>query len=190
VLPRRVPGAALAAESTSHDQGRPVKPVKPVAAESTVTTSSMREVITRGEVDIRARRRRMLLGLIGLAVLWAGFAAFWQPVLWWPQILLDLVVFSYVVFLRLEAQREQERQERRQARATARVTLPEDRTEREVRKHTQYRQHVTAATGHGAIGIDDDDPSFAEMPTYVAAPSSRVAADADDAPAWQERKAV
>jgi len=186
VLPRRVPGAALSADGVPVS-GRAAKPVAAETGEQPVSTSPVRDMIARREVDIRARRRRMLLGLIALAVLWAGFAAFWQPVLWWPQILLDLVVFSYLVFLRLEAQREQDRQERRRARAATRVSLPEDRTEREVRKHVQYQQHVTAATGQGSISIDDDDPSFAEMPTYIPTPPSRVVAEA---PAWHERKAV
>lgn len=192
VLPRRVPGAALAAERPPAERrpnkaGTPVKPVSSTEAEQKVSASPMRDLIARRELDIRARRRRMLLGLIALAVLWAGFAAFWQPVLWWPQILLDLVVFSYLVFLRLEAQREQDRQERRRARAATRVSLPEDRTERAVRKHVQYQQHVTAATGNQAISLDDDDPGFAELPTYVPTPAARAVAEA---PAWHERKAV
>jgi len=191
VLPKRIPGATLAADSSAERERsakrRAAQPVNSAVATQQVSDSPMRDLIARGELDIRARRRRMLLGLIALAVLWAGFAAFWQPVLWWPQILLDLIVFSYVVFLRLEAQREQDRQERRRARAASRVSLPEDRTERAVRKHVQYQQHVAAATEHQAIAIDDDDPGFAEIPTYVAAPPSRIAAEA---PAWHERKAV
>ena len=125
--------------------------------------------------------------MVALTFLWALFAAFWQPVLWWPQILLDLVVFSYLVFLRLEAQREQDREERRRARAAMRVALPEDRTERLVRQHTQYQAHVTAATGQQAITLDDDDPSFAEMPTWDP---SRQARGVAEAPVWHERKAV
>ncbi|MDQ4039462.1 MAG: hypothetical protein M3313_14185 [Actinomycetota bacterium] len=191
-LPRRVPGATLAAdpppvERRSNKASKPAKPV-PTAAEPPVSASAVRDLINRRELDIRARRRRMLVGLIALAILWAGFAAFWQPVLWWPQILLDLIVFSYLVFLRLEAQREQDRQDRRRARAAARVILPEDRTERAVRRHVQYQQQVTAATGHLAIGLDDDDPGFAEMPTYVPTPpTTRVVTES---PVWHERKAV
>jgi len=194
VLPRRVPGATIAQDEPPAG-ARPMKPaagkpgiaVKPGPAEQQVASTAMRELIARGEIDIRARRRRMLSGLIALAVLWALFAAFWQPVLWWPQIILDLVVFSYLVFLRLEAQREQDRQERRRARAATRVSLPEDRTQRLVRKHTEYQAHVTAATGNQTIAIDDDDPGLAEMPTWDSASNGRLAAEA---PAWHERKAV
>lgn len=180
VLPRRIPGATLRQEP-SPVSGRSV------VAEQQVSDPPVRDKPARTDIDIRARRRRMLTGMVALAVLWALFAAFWQPVLWWPQIILDLVIFSYLVFLRLEAQREQDRQERRRARTATRVKMPEDRTERSIRRHTQYQAQVTAATEHQAIALDDDDPSFAEMPTYVPAPPAHVVAEA---PAWHERKAV
>ena len=180
VLPRRIPGATLRQEP-SPVSGRSV------VAEQQVSDPPVRDKPARTDIDIRARRRRMLAGMVALAVLWALFAAFWQPVLWWPQIILDLVIFSYLVFLRLEAQREQDRQERRRARTATRVKMPEDRTERSIRRHTQYQAQVTAATEHQAISLDDDDPSFAEMPTYVPAPPAHVVAEA---PTWHERKAV
>ncbi|MBA3367896.1 MAG: hypothetical protein H0T99_04385 [Geodermatophilaceae bacterium] len=183
-LPKRVPGATM---STAASLGSE-RPVAQPVVEQPVADSPARDEADRREVGIRARRRRMLTGLIALAVLWAGFAAFWQPVLWWPQIILDLAIFSYLVFLRLEAQRDQDRQERRRARAAARVRLPEDRTERSIRRHTQYQAHVTAATEHQAIALDDDDPSFAQMPTWqpAAVPEPVV----DDAAYWSARKAV
>ncbi|MGI8695032.1 MAG: hypothetical protein ACR2JK_19365 [Geodermatophilaceae bacterium] len=178
-LPKRVPGATLNTGASPTSE----RPATRAVAEQPVAVSPARDDNHRSEVDIRARRRRMLTGLIALAVLWAGFAAFWQPVLWWPQIILDLVIFSYLVFLRLEAQREQDRQERRRARAATRLTMPEDRTERSVRRHAQYQAHVTAATEHQAIALDDDDPSFAQMPIWQPAA-------VDDAAYWSARKAV
>lgn len=198
-LPRRIPGATLdqdqppVSDRSANRSGnrlveRPVdRAVDKVVAEQVVADSPARDTTARAETHIRARRRRMLTGMVGLAVLWALFAAFWQPVLWWPQVILDLVIFSYLVFLRLEAQREQDRQERRRARATVRVKMPEDRTERLVRRHTEYQAQVTAATEHQAIGIDDDDPSFAEMPTWQAAHDAHPEAEA---PAWTQRRAV
>ncbi|MGI8721281.1 MAG: hypothetical protein ACR2JG_03540 [Geodermatophilaceae bacterium] len=194
-LPKRVPGATLTAAAALGSErpaaraaAEPRAVAEPRAAEQAVADSPARDRTHRSEVDIRARRRRMLTGLIALALLWAGFAAFWQPVLWWPQIILDLVIFSYVVFLRMEAQREQDRQERRRARAAARITMPEDRTERSIRRHTQYQAHVTAATEHQAIALDDDDPSFAQMPTWQPAASPEPVVD--DAAYWAARKAV
>ncbi len=184
-LPKRVPGATLNPAASLGSE----RPATRAVVEQPVADTPARDEAHRSEVDIRARRRRMLTGLIALAVLWAGFAAFWQPVLWWPQIILDLVIFSYLVFLRLEAQREQDRQERRRARAATRLTMPEDRTERSVRRHAQYQAHVTAATEHQAIALDDDDPSFAQMPTWQPAGASAESA-VDDAAYWSARKAV
>ncbi len=202
VLPRRVPGATLTSESRSVGSETPkdVRPgnakgvraenakaarVEPAKGKKRSTEAPVKDQVARSGPDLRARRRRMLAGLVVVAVLFAGMAKFWETALWWPQIVLDLAVFSYVVFLRMEAQREQDRRERRLARAVAKVKLPEDRTERAVRRHTEYEAHITAATGNQAIALDDDDPSFADMPTYR--PSANVVSEA---PAWHERKAV
>lgn len=197
-LPRRIPGATMRQEMemppvpeprvrSAADQPVPAAASAPKAsapkATSEVPDRTGRSARTDG--DIRGRRQRLLLSLVAVAVLFALFAAFWQPVFWWPQVVLDLVVFSYIVFLRLEAQREQDRQERRRARASARVSMPEDRTQRMVRKQAQYQDHIAAVSGNQTISLDDDDPSFAEMPTWT--PNSDPVAEA---PEWHERKAV
>ncbi len=183
-LPRRVPGATLV-------QDQPPVPARPAGiaqAEQVAAGSEVRDRSARAELDIRTRRRRMLTGLVALAALWALFAIFWQPLLWWPQIVLDLAIFSYLVFLRLEAQSRQDRLDRRRARAAVRMRMPEDRTERLVRRQTEYQGQVAAATEHQAIAIDDDDPSFAEMPTWQPAAPSAPAVD--EATYWSSRKAV
>lgn len=196
-LPRRIPGATMRKEMEMPPVPEPRvrsaagTPVTASASEPTVPSKAASKAPDRTERpartdgDIRGRRQRLLLSLVAVAVLFALFAAFWQPVFWWPQVVLDLVAFSYIVFLRLEAQREQDRQERRRARASARVTLPEDRTQRMVRKQTQYQDHITAVSGNQPISLDDEDPGFAEMPTWN--PDSELVAEA---PAWHERKAV
>lgn len=76
----------------------------------------------RVEADVVMRRRRTLSGLIALAVLWAGLALFYRSYFWTAQIVLDLMVFGYLVYLRLEAQREAERRDRREARFSERPT--------------------------------------------------------------------
>jgi len=187
-LPRRIPGATLMQERPTRE--KPAAPGKARTVTQPTDAESPARDRTPREFGIRARRRRMLVGLIALAGLWAVAAGFWQPVLWWPQIVLDLIVFSYLVFLRLEAQREQDRQERRRARAAGRAALPEDRTERSVRRHTQYQAQVTAATEHQPIALDDDDPSFAEMPTWNAPPAEPVVPEIPEMPDWSYRKAV
>lgn len=182
-LPRRPVGATILEEQQRLDRLRSADRGPAAGSAPAVPEGGP----ARPEVDIRARRRRMLTGLVCLAVLWALFAAFWQPVLWWPQIVLDLVVFSYLVFLRLEAQREQDREERRRARTGAEVRLPEDRQQRLDRARSQYQAHVAAATEHQAIALDDDDPSFAEIPTWTPTPEPRAVAEIPD---WSYRKAV
>lgn len=192
-LPRRVPGQALRQEMasapdphgrTSHEP-KPRKKGEELASGRSRTGSPVGKKPARAEVDLRARRRRMLVGMLAAAGVFALFAAFWEPVFWWVQVVLDLAAFSYLVFLRLEAQREQDRLERRLARACARTRMPEDRNQRLVRKQTEYRDHVTAVTGNQAIALDDDDPDFTEMPSWT--PQVAMAAEA---PAWHERKAV
>lgn len=70
----------------------------------------------RVEADVVSRRRRTLIGLIGLALLWAALALFVKSYFWTAQIVLDLMVFGYLAYLRLEAQREAERRARRKVR--------------------------------------------------------------------------
>jgi Ca2+/Na+ antiporter len=76
----------------------------------------------RVEADVVARRRRTLIGLITLAVAWALLAVFYRSYFWTAQIVLDLMVFAYLVYLRLEAQREAERRDRRAVRFADRPT--------------------------------------------------------------------
>lgn len=76
----------------------------------------------RVEADVVSRRRRTLVGLIALAVVWALLAVFYRSYFWTAQIVLDLMVFAYIVYLRLEAQREAERRERRTIRFADRPT--------------------------------------------------------------------
>ncbi len=70
----------------------------------------------RVEADVVARRKRTLIGLIGLALVWMVLAIVVASYFWTAQIVLDLMVFGYIVYLRLEAQREAERRERRAVR--------------------------------------------------------------------------
>ncbi|MBA3523270.1 MAG: hypothetical protein H0T85_01690, partial [Geodermatophilaceae bacterium] len=78
----------------------------------------------RVEADVVSRRRRTLVGLIGLALLWAVLALFVASYFWTAQIVLDLMVFGYLAYLRLEAQREAERRARRKVRFPDRPVAP------------------------------------------------------------------
>lgn len=146
--------------------------------------------------EVMARRRRTLLGLIGLALVWLGLALFYRSYFWTAQVVLDLIVFGYLVYLRLEVQREAERRERREQRFSERPTpgrAPVGRTVARpatlvhqpaeaavdeppaegswapnpipvptyVNKAVAPRRHYAA--DDTVIGLDDDDPTFADL---------------------------
>jgi hypothetical protein len=73
-------------------------------------------------VNVRAVRRRALLGLVGLALLTLAGAVVLRSWLWAPQALLDLAVVGYLFVLRRAARRER-LAARRAARAAEREAL-------------------------------------------------------------------
>jgi hypothetical protein len=110
------------------DSGRTLqrrRTVKPVVSAPTERVSIDREaLLTSGElkVDVHALRRRVLGGLVALAVLTAVGAVVATPWLWTLQLVLDLAVVGYVLVLRKVARRER-LAARRAARAAAREAL-------------------------------------------------------------------
>lgn len=126
----------------------------------------------RVEADVLARRRRTLLGLIGLAAFWAVLAIFVRSYFWPAQIVLDLIVFGYVVYLRLEAQREAERRDRRAVRFGERTTGPHPALPSTSRRPATFSNadvtapipRVTAPPEPSATGWT---PNPVPVPTYV-----------------------
>jgi hypothetical protein len=110
------------------DSGRTLqrrRTVKPVVSAPTERVSIDREaLLTSGElkVDVHALRRRVLGGLVALALLSAVGAVLATPWLWALQLVLDLAVVGYVLVLRKVARRER-LAARRAARAAAREAL-------------------------------------------------------------------
>ncbi|MBA3252381.1 MAG: hypothetical protein H0T66_19235 [Geodermatophilaceae bacterium] len=125
------------------------------------------------EADVVARRRRTLAGLIGLAVLWAVLAIFYRSYFWTAQIALDLIVFAYIVYLRLEAQREAERRDRRAVRFAERPSGPRPPSRRfTTRRPTFSDADVTAPiprvpTAKPAPARSGWTPNPVPVPTYV-----------------------
>lgn len=121
--------------TTSEGMGSTMRILHRRGAKPGVTETAM-DVLKRPlrdpmvEADVVARRRRTLAGLVGLALLWAVLAIFVRSYFWTAQIVLDLIVFGYIVYLRLEAQREAERRERRAVRFAERPTGPRPPTRR------------------------------------------------------------
>ncbi|WP_233492332.1 hypothetical protein [Blastococcus sp. TF02A-30] len=110
------------------DSGRTLqrrRTVKPVVSAPTERVQIDREaLVTSGElkVDVHALRRRVLGGLVALALLSAVGAVLATPWLWALQVVLDLAVVGYVLVLRKVARRER-LAARRAARAAAREAL-------------------------------------------------------------------
>ncbi len=98
----------------------------------------------RVEADVVSRRRRTLVALIALAVVWALLAVFYRSYFWTAQIVLDLMVFAYIVYLRLEAQREAERRERRAVRFAGRSAPARSAGRRSSRASTDDDDDATA----------------------------------------------
>ncbi|CAN5257663.1 hypothetical protein BH20ACT5_BH20ACT5_22370 [soil metagenome] len=132
--------------------------------------------------EVMARRRRTLLGLIGLAVLWAGLAAFYRSYFWTAQVVLDLIVFAYLVYLRLEVQRETERRERREQRFSERPTPTRAPGRRPVpRASVPLGRPVAATAVDTSLPEGTWAPNPIPAPTYVnkaVAPTRRY--DVDD----------
>lgn len=142
--------------------------------------------------EVMARRQRTLIGLAGLAVLWLLLAVFVRSYFWTAQLVLDLILFAYIAYLRLETQREQERRERREARFASRARVPvvasvaepaevvAERPEGSwdpvpvpvptyVNAATAPRRRYVppAVTADNAISLDDDDPAFADIAEWT-----------------------
>jgi hypothetical protein len=181
------------------DSGRTLqrrRTVDPVVHAETERVSVDRDLLrTSGElqVDVHAIRRRMLGGLVALAVLTLAGALVYSPWLWTAQLLVDLVVVGYVLVLRKVARRER-LAARRAARAAAREALRAASRQAPVEEQVyetvstpqlphpsvpiapvaQFRARVikarTAAPAgwqHSAVvGLDDDDIGFADIDEY------------------------
>ena len=101
---------------------RTVDPV--VHAETERVSIDRDQLRATGElrVNVHALRRRMLFGLIGLALLSLAGAVVFRAWLWAPQLLLDAAVVGYLFVLRKAARRER-LAARRAARAVEREAL-------------------------------------------------------------------
>ena len=94
---------------------RPVDPV--VHAETERVSIDRAQLRSSGElqVDVHARRRRTLAGLVALAVLALVGAVAYRSWLWAPQVLLDLAVVGYLMVTAAAAKRERRTAARRAA---------------------------------------------------------------------------
>jgi predicted small integral membrane protein len=130
-----------------------------------------------GRARLLARRRRLFVGLLGIAFL--TFVLALSGVLsWWWQSVVDLAVVAYLVHLRSEAKRARA-YERRYGRAraaagpAAAVAAPAvEAVDVPVRGRAPLRQPVTETiVANGPLVIDEEtwEPVPVPLPTYVTA---------------------
>ena len=135
----------------------------------------------RATADYRFRRRRTVsLTLLLLALVCAGGAVLFAPVLWTGTVLLTLALVGFLSYLSRQVKVEREIQMRRMARLQrAREIRPPARrsaavspygrqTDRLVEDEPSPRAHVPASPrGPGiVVDLDDDDPAFDDLEYY------------------------
>jgi predicted small integral membrane protein len=143
-----------------------------------------------GRARLVARRRRLFVGLLGMAVLTLALAAA-GALSWWWQLVVDLAVVAFVVHLRAEAKRARAIDRKRghgrigppqaaprtpvahpghpveavDVPVRARASVPEDLPE-------QLTTTGAASSAGGPLVIDEEtwEPVPVPLPTYVTAP--------------------
>ncbi|MPZ85397.1 MAG: hypothetical protein GEV28_35415 [Actinophytocola sp.] len=142
-------------------------------------------------------RQRVVLAMLIGAVASAVVAAVVFPLLWWAHGILDVVLFSYLVYLRRQVRIETEIRERRLARmsrvrrAQAAAARPAEPVyaEPEYAEPQAYepeeavgpRERVSEGpytppvvrTGAVVVDVDDEDPAFEELDRPVSLPYRR-----------------
>ena len=173
----------------------------PVTSVDTERVAIDREALRGGgepQVDVHAVRRRMLGGLVLLAVLTLAAALLLTPFAWFLQALLDLAVVGYVLVLRKAARRER-LAARRASRAAAREArlAPAARPAPDARPAPERRAPVARPAAAEVEHVDAAREALPELPnpSLPLAPvrtlrPGRVVAARTPAPAGWQHSAV
>jgi hypothetical protein len=116
-----------------------------------------------------AFRQRAVLALLGLAVLSALFAGLVMPVVWWGHGGVDLLLVSYLAYLRRQVRIEADVRERRQARIRGRVADEAEFVETEY-DHPDYVEEEPAPVD--VVEPVAPEPVEPELSEYEDAPRS------------------
>ncbi|MCZ2819076.1 hypothetical protein O2V63_01870 [Modestobacter sp. VKM Ac-2977] len=165
---------------------RPVDPV--VHAETERVSIDRAQLRSSGElqVDVHARRRRTLAGLVGLAVLALVGALAYRSWLWAPQVLLDLAVVGYLMVTAAAAKRERRTAARRAARAAQRP--PRARPVQQ--RPAAVRPEPAPAPAPVAAETGQVHPSLPLAPVHPLRPGRVVAARTPAPAGWQQSAVV
>jgi len=138
------------------------------------------------ELAARARysfRQRVVLCLLLTALATGLFAAFALPVVWWVHGTTDLVLVSYLVYLRRQVRIEQDIRQRRLDRAARarraiegpRVAEPAADREPEQPPQQFVPQHTPPPPGAAVVALDDEDPGLCDLDGETPTPYRRAA---------------
>lgn len=165
---------------------RPVDPV--VHAETERVSIDRAQLRSSGElqVDVHARRRRTLAGLVALAVLTLVGALAYRSWLWAPQVLLDLAVVGYLMVTAAAAKRERRTAARRAARAAQRP--PRARPVQQ--RPAAARPEPAPAPAPVAAETGQVHPSLPLAPVHPLRPGRVVAARTPAPAGWQQSAVV
>src|SRR3954452_5849391 len=164
----------------------------PVVSAATERGSIDREALRSSgglKVGVHALRRRVLAGLVAVALLALGAAVFVSAWVWPVQVLLDLAVVGYLLVLRKAARRE-----RLGARRAARAAAREARLAPAARPAPERRAPVVAESEH-ATGSPEAlaalrPPSLPLSPVHPLRPGRVLATRAAAPPGWQNSAVV
>jgi len=172
---------------------RSVDPV--VHAETERVSIDRDELRATGElkVNVHALRRRMLFGLIALALLALAGAVVFRTWLWAPQVVFDLAVVGYLLVLRKAARRER-LAVRRAARAAEREALRAAVEQRRAAAPAPRTAPAPAAVVHETVaqeGLPDlPHPSLPVAPVRAFRRPRVVAARTGTPAGWQNSAVV
>ena len=136
------------------------------------------------ELAARAKyafRQRIVLCLLLTALASGLFAAFAVPVAWWLHGGADLLLVSYLVYLRRQVRIEQEIRQRRLDRAARirraieprRADQPADEDVEKPEPPQRVPQRVVTPPGTAVVDLDDEDPGLCDLDGQIPTPYRR-----------------
>ncbi|NHD19114.1 MULTISPECIES: gephyrin-like molybdotransferase receptor GlpR [unclassified Actinopolyspora] len=140
-----------------------------------------------------ARRQRIVLVMLVVAVLTALLAGFFWSVLWWFHVIVDLSLIGYLGYLRRQVRIEEDVRNRRLARMNGERPRSEQEHDRPEPSRAEAsaaaedvedpadsesgwgvgNSHVRSGSGVEVLDIDDEDPEFDELDDRLWQPYRR-----------------
>ena len=195
VVTRGDVGAGAATDSGRTLQRR--RPVDPVVHAETERVDIDRAALRdTGElkVDVHALRRRVLAGILALALLALVGALVWRSVLWYPQVALDLATVGYLMTTRRAAERERRAAARRQLREALRPPVRAERPmERPVERTVPRPAQEPVLVGQATVATPAPAVEHPSVPLAEVRPLRRgrvVAARTPTPAGWQHSAVV